>query len=382
MVIASALNYLDRQLLAAFAPTLKTEFSLTNEQYGLILLSFSVVYALFAPVFGLLIDRIGLAWGMSLAVAAWSGAGIATGLVSSFGSLLTCRAALGGAEAAAVPGFGKANGTYLLPREFALGAAVNQIGLSVGGIVAPLVAFTVAAAYGWRMAFILCGIIGLAWVPLWVYTARRIPAQPEPVRQTVRVGDMMRDRRFWALVAANILYMTLYTLWTNWTTLYFVEARGLTQAEANSRFAWIPPVFATAGGLAGGALAFRLIRAGVDVYRARMRICWLSAVLLLFTATVPLMPTAGWAAVAICFSYFWTTCMSTNVYAMPIDFFGSQRAAFGISGLTFAYGVMQAVVSPLIGRMIDVWGFSSVCVSLATLPLFAVLVLQLAGHEG
>ena len=218
MVIASALNYLDRQLLAAFAPTLKAEFTLTNEQYGLILLSFSVVYALFAPVFGLLIDRIGLAWGMSLAVAAWSGAGIATGLVSSFGSLLTCRAALGGAEAAAVPGFGKANGTYLLPREFALGAAVNQIGLSIGGIVAPLVASRLPphTAGAWRSSSAASsGLRGSRCG----FSRPGDPPRPEPVRQTVQVADMLRDRRFWALVAANILYMTMYTLWTNWTTL-------------------------------------------------------------------------------------------------------------------------------------------------------------------
>jgi len=111
-----------------------------------------------------------------------------------------------------------------------------------------------------------------------------------------------------------------------------------------------------------------------------MRICWVSAVLLLSTAAVPFMASAGWAAAAISFSYFWTLCMSTNVYAMPIDFFGAARAAFGVSALTFAYGVMQAVVSPLIGRMIDSYGFASVCVSFAVLPLLAVVILQITGR--
>ena len=223
----------------------------------------------------------------------------------------------------------------------------------------------------------VCGAVGLLWVPLWLYAARTIPSRvPAPSAQSMPVQEMFRDRRYWGLIVANMLYMTLYTLWANWTTLYFVEARGLTQDEANLRYAWIPPVLATAGGLAGGAAAFRLIRAGVGVTAARMRICWVSAVLLLTTAAVPLMPTPGWAAAAISFSYFWTLCISTNVYAMPIDYFGVSRAAFGVASLTFAYGLMQAFISPVIGRIIDLYGFSRVCAGSAILPLLGVAVLQ------
>jgi ACS family hexuronate transporter-like MFS transporter len=382
LILATALNYLDRQLLAALAPSLKSEFHLSNEQYGLVLLAFSLAYAATAPIAGLVIDRIGLTAGMSLAVAGWSTAGMLTGLVASFPALLACRGALGGTEAAAIPAFGKANALYLPPREFALGTAVNQIGISIGGIAAPLIAASVATLYGWRAAFVACGAAGLLWIPFWLYTARRIPSRVEVESAETRgTKSMLRDRRFWGLVLANLLYMTMYTLWTNWTTLYFVVARGMTQAAANARLAWIPPVFATAGGLAGGALAFRTIRAGVEPFAARMRICWISAILLLSTAAVPFMPTAGWAAAAISFSYFCTLAMSTNVYAMPIDFFGADRAAFGVSALTFAYGLMQAAVSPLIGRMIDSYGFTSVCGSFSALPLLAVVVLHVTGRQ-
>jgi ACS family hexuronate transporter-like MFS transporter len=379
LILATALNYLDRQLLAALAPSLKSEFHLSNEQYGLVLLAFSLAYASSAPASGLIIDRIGLRAGMSLAVAGWSVAGMLTGLVTSFPALLACRGALGGTEAAAIPAFGKANAVYLPAREFALGTAVNQIGISIGGIAAPLIAASVAAVYGWRAAFVVCGAAGLLWIPFWLFTARRIPSQVASAIGGVK--DMLEDRRFWGLIVANVLYMTTYTLWTNWTTLYFVDARGMTQADANARFAWIPPVFATAGGLASGALAFRTIRAGFEPFAARMRICWISGILLLSTAAVPLMPSDGWAAAAISFSYFCTLAMSTNVYAMPIDFFGPNHAAFGVSALTFSYGLMQAAVSPVIGRMIDSYGFTPVCGSLSVLPLLAVVVLHITGRQ-
>ncbi len=376
-LFSSSLNYLDRQLLAAVAPLLKSEFHLTDVDYGYVLLAFSVVYAITAPVAGLFIDRVGLNRGMSIAVGAWSLVGIATGFAGGLESLLLVRALLGAAEAAGIPGSGKTNATYLLPHELALGGAVNQIGLSIGGVAAPLLVGYLAGPFGWRSVFVLCGALGFVWIPVWLYTSSRVPVTEQVGGARVAgIGEIMRDRRFWGLVVANILYMTMYTLWTNWTTLYFVEARHMTQQQANREFAWIPPIFATAGGLAGGYIALRLISGGMDVTRARLTVCLWSAVLLLSTAAVPAMPTAGWAAAAISLSFFLVTAMSTNVYVMPIDYFGAARAAFGVSALTFAYGLMQAVVSPLIGSLIHRYGFGVVCVSFSVLPLVAYMVLR------
>src|SRR5207249_4271830 len=59
-VLSTALNYLDRLLLAALAPTLKSEFQLSNTQYGGLISVFSIVYAVMAPVAGWFIDRVGL----------------------------------------------------------------------------------------------------------------------------------------------------------------------------------------------------------------------------------------------------------------------------------------------------------------------------------
>ena len=43
---------------------------------------------------------------------------------------------------------------------------------------------------------------------------------------------MLRDRRLWAFAGANALSMVGYSLWTNWTTVYLVEAHRLTLVEA------------------------------------------------------------------------------------------------------------------------------------------------------
>ena len=376
-VLSTALNYLDRLLLAALAPTLKSEFHLSNAQYGGVISVFSIVYALTAPVAGWFIDRVGLNAGITVSMAVWSLAGMATGLTRSFSGLLASRTVLGIGEAAGIPCAGKANGVYLQPRELAFGTALNQVGITIGMVAAPLMVAAMAPVYGWRSVFVVCGAVGFVWIPVWWATTTRLPAKP--VEATVARGGVamiLRDRRIWGLAAANALVMTLYTLWTNWTTVYFVEQHHLTEIQANEHFAWIPSLFATLGGFAGGWMAFRSIRSGIDAVGARLRICWLAAAVLLLTAAVPLMPSPALAAALISFSFFWCLAISTNLYAMPIDFFGAGHAAFGVSILTASYGLMQTVLSPLIGGMVDHFGFSMVCVVLSVMPLAGIGILR------
>jgi ACS family hexuronate transporter-like MFS transporter len=376
-ILATALSFLDRQVLAALAPALKLEFQLSNEGYGWVVAAFSLAYALGALPMGLLVDRLGLNRGASVAVGLWSAAGVATGFVGGLGSLLACRAALGVAEAGGIPASGKAFASYLEPRERAMGTAVNQLGITLGMMGAPLLAGAVAVRFGWRAAFVATGLLGFLWIPLWLATARRIPPRAASSAAPAAVRDLVRDRRLWGLAIANVLLMTVYSLWMNWTTLYLVTAHSLSQAQANQRLAWIPPVFASLGALFGGWLSMRWAKAGVEVQAARVRASLVSALFLLGTAAVPWMPNAGWATALISLSFFWTVAMSANLYTMPLDMFGAARAGFAVSTLTFAYGLMQTFVSPLIGGLIDHYGFEPVCLGVAGLPLAAVGVLQL-----
>src|ERR1700685_2469075 len=155
------LNYLDRSLLQALAPTLEANFHLDHTQYGWIVSAFSLGYAFTAPLAGLFIDRVGLNLGAVIAVAAFSCTGAATGLAAGFLGLLGIRTAFGVTAAAGLPLFGKANAMYLEPSERAFGTAMNQVGISLGGALAPvIVAAMTARNYGWQTSFLLCGALG------------------------------------------------------------------------------------------------------------------------------------------------------------------------------------------------------------------------------
>ncbi len=380
--LSTALGFLDRQILAAMAPEVRVEFGLSNQDYGYLLAVFSVTYAMSAPLMGLLIDRIGLLRGASLAVGCWSAAGMATGLAGRFVTLMGCRAALGVTQSANIPASGKAWALYLRPGERALGSALNQIGISVGLVGAPLVAAWLAPLYGWRSVFFFTGGVGFLWIPLWVWVTSRVPpAEITAETKAPSVADMLRDRRLWTLMAANVLTMTIYSLWSNWTTVFLVEVHGLEQSLANRHFAWIPPVFAAAGGLAGGWLSMRLHRAGTELQRARRLVCWLGATALLATAAAPLLSSATLGTAVIAWSFFWTVAFSVNLYALPLDIYGPARAAFGVSSLTAAYGLMQTVISPAVGALIDRHGFEPVCLLLAGLPLVAAAILSTTGKR-
>jgi ACS family hexuronate transporter-like MFS transporter len=374
-VLCSAINYLDRQTLATLAPLVRAEFHLSNAQYGLILAVFSVAYMASAPFAGMLIDRVGLNRAMGLAVGVWSCAGICTGFTRGLGGLLGCRGVLGMSEAAGIPGAGKAIHRYLLPAERALGNAWNQAGVSLGLICAPPVATWIAMHYGWRQAFVVTGSLGLLWIPLWILTARAAgPRGDAAAHEGQTHGDLLRSPRLWALVAANALNMSVYSLWTNWTTLYLVEKHRLALAEANW-YAMIPPLVAALGGFGGGWLSLRWMRKGLPAVAARTRVCLVGALLALPTALIPWLPTAGWTAAGISLSILAVSAVSVNVYTIPLDIFGGARAAFTISMLVASYGAAQALISPVIGAMVDAHGYGPVCLVAAFLPLSAYAVL-------
>jgi MFS transporter, ACS family, hexuronate transporter len=375
-VLSSAINYLDRQTLATVAPLVRAEFHLSNAEYGLILTAFSIAYAASAPFAGMLIDRIGLNRAISLAIGVWSCAGIFTGFTRGLGGLLGCRSVLGMSEAAGIPAAGKAIHQYLLPAERALGNALNQAGVSLGLILAPPVATWIAVSYGWRQAFVVTGCLGLVWIPVWNWTAGAAArTTPAGSYEPQAVSELLRSPRLWALVIANALNMSVYSLWTNWTTLYLVDARRLTLARA-AWYAWIPPLIAMLGGFGGGWLSLRGVRAGLPAVTARTRVCLAGALLALPTMLIPVLPTAGWAVAGISLSILAVSAVSVNMYTIPLDTFGGARAAFAISMLVASYGAVQALISPAIGAVVDARGYGPVCLVGSLMPLAAYGVLR------
>lgn len=247
--------------------------------------------------------------------------------------------------------------------------------------MAPPLATAIALTYGWRWVFIACGVLGLLWIPLWLVTARKVPAAKVEVSpRTKTPAEILRAPMMWGFIAANLLAMTIYTFWTNWTTLYLINSFHLPLAVANT-YAPAPHFAAYVGGLAGGWLSmYWMKRRAVAALSARRRACWICSVATLSTALVPMLPSPLLATAGISLSMFAMTAWSVNLYTMPLDAFGGARAAFAVSLLTCAYGVTQAAVSPMIGRVADQYGYGPVCLAFSLMPLIATLVLHVTAE--
>ena len=379
-IVSSSLNYLDRTLLSLLSPFILAEMHLSMTQYGYLISAFSVPYAVSSLATGWMLDRFGINRTIAGAVSWWSAAAIGNGLVRSFGPLVASRVALGLGESAGVPAVGKNNAIYLKPEERALGAAANQIGLSFAGVVG---AFWVvyASKHGWRAPFVINGFLGLFWIPIWLTVSRRIPARYRQFEMLNTAAAkqsrfaIFKEPNLLLLMTANVLWMTGYSLWTNWITLYLVHVHHLTTQET-AKYVWIPPLISNAGGFFGGWLSLRWMKRNRTPLSARRKAVWVSAISSLFALLLPLAPNAAWATAGISLSYFFALAGSVNIYALPIDLYGPEQSGLALAGLTCAFGLLQTVISPLIGKLGDHNLFSQV-IWIATIPLLlSALVLM------
>jgi ACS family hexuronate transporter-like MFS transporter len=378
-IFASVLNYLDRQILATMVDIWRAhpEFPFTYDDYGLLLSVFSIAYALSALFVGWFVDRVGLNRGAGYAVALWAVASFGTGASHSVHQLLLWRALLGISEAGAIAAVTKAIAMYLLPPERAVGQATSQLGLSLGAGIAPAFAVYFSYRFSWHWAFYTAGLLSLAWIPLWLATARKIPPVALPKAGTASHSfGLLRDPKLWALMIANMLGMTVYSLWANWAPTFLIRVHHLTPPQA-SHYTWIVPLTGYLGALLGGAISWRLVRSGHSPVAARKRACLVSAIFLLATMAVPFLPNPALATAGMSFSFFWVCAWSTNHYTLPIDIYGAGRAAFGGASLVFAYGVMQSFISRPLAAVIERYGFGTVCLTFAWLPIASYLLVHL-----
>jgi MFS transporter, ACS family, hexuronate transporter len=378
-IFASILNYLDRQILATMVDIwrVRPEFPFTYDDYGLLLSVFSIAYALSALFVGWFIDRVGLNRGAGLAVAVWAIASFGTGASHSVHQLLVWRALLGISEASAIAAVTKAVAMYLLPPERAVGQAMSQLGLSLGAGIAPAFAVYFSYRYSWHWAFYAAGFVSLAWIPMWLATAKYIPAvAPLQVGKATHSFGLLRDPKLWALMIANMLGMTVYSLWANWAPTFLIRVYHLTPPQA-SHYTWIVPLTGYLGALLGGVISWRLVRSGHTPVAARKRACLVSAIFLLATMAVPLLPNPALATAGMSFSFFWVCAWSTNHYTLPIDIYGAGRAAFGGASLVFAYGIMQSFISRPLAAVIERYGFGPVCFAFAWLPIAGYVLVHL-----
>jgi hypothetical protein len=176
MMLVSTISYIDRNTLALLAPTILRDAHLSNEQYGFIISAFSIAYMLGNPLWGHVLDRIGVRAGMTAAVSLWTLASVSHVFAFGFRGFAIARAVLGFGEGATFPGSLRTVVQTLRPEQRSRGIAVAYSGGSLGAVITPVIITPVAAMWGWRGAFWATGAVGAAWLLLWMVLSKHIDA--------------------------------------------------------------------------------------------------------------------------------------------------------------------------------------------------------------
>ena len=183
---ATAINYVDRQMLGLLKPTLEQQFGWSEETYANdIVFTFQLAYAFGYIFFGNIVDRVGARLGYTAAFVIWTIAHMLHGAARSVVSFALVRLLLGVGESGNFPAGIKAVTEWFPKKERAFATGLFNAGSNVGAIVTPLILPFLVAGFGWRGAFVVSGAASLVWLVAWLALYRR-PRDSKILSETER----------------------------------------------------------------------------------------------------------------------------------------------------------------------------------------------------
>jgi ACS family hexuronate transporter-like MFS transporter len=383
LLLATMLNYMDRQTLSQSATDITRELGLSNAEYGRLEQAFGLAFAAGGLTLGFVADRVNLRWLYPAVLIAWSAAGFATGWARSFSDLMLCRVMLGFFEAGQWPCALTASQRLLSRRDRALGNSLLQSGASLGAVATPLVvqALVTDEPGSWRGPFQAIGVLGALWALIWVAAIRGGDLRPveagttrSPEVSTNTGGAFLR--RFLVLALVVVAINLCWHFYRAWMPKMLREQYGYQRTHVNyftSAFYAATDVGCLAAGFAVKLLATR----GWSVHRSRLLVYLACGLLTALSTVVALLP-PGPPMLA--------TLLLIGAGALglfPIYYSLTQELSARHQGkVTGALGCVAWLASALmhaqIGRWVDRTGsYSTVLFASGLLPLVGLAALAL-----
>jgi MFS transporter, ACS family, hexuronate transporter len=392
LTLSTILNFIDRQTLSILAPFLRDKFHISVEGYSHIVAAFLIAYSVMYTLGGRFVDWIGERSGMAICILWWSICTMLTGLASSAWSLGIVRFLLGLGEPGNSPAALKASTRWFPREERGLPIAIFSSGSAIGYILAaPLIA-ALTLRFGWRVAFLVPGLLGLLWLVAWlaIYgdplekTSLSKEDQAKLIRDHEQGGpdsqlppfrSLLKNRNVVALLFARFFSDPVSYFYAFWIPEYLTRERGFSLA-AIGMYAWIPFVAAAIGGMAGGRASDLLIQRGVSPAKARRIVLYISAAfapLGVFTSQVR---SASMAIFLMSVMSFVVYCWFINTAAIIPDIV-TERAVASVLGIVGTAGSASGVLFTfLVGFLVSHYSsYRAVFAILGSMHLIAAFIL-------
>ena len=264
------LNFLDRQLIGILAKPIQDALQISDGQLGLIGgLYFAMFYCFIAIPVGWFADRTSRVTVLSLACAIWSGATVACGLAANYTQLVVARMTVGFGEAGGVPpSYAIITDTYP-PGKRAAAFGIYNLGPAIGAAAGVAFGAAIAEAYGWRMPFIVVGVIGIVTALLVRFVIR------EPARGATDAAPVAKaaPAQFWptlrmffanpvlmlAALGSGATQFVTYGL-GNFAVLFLMRDKGMALGDVAIWYALVLVVGMGGGMIVSGRVIDRMTR--------------------------------------------------------------------------------------------------------------------------
>jgi FSR family fosmidomycin resistance protein-like MFS transporter len=381
-------HHLSTGVLVPLLPLLRQDFGLNYFQSGILVSSFSLSYGFGQVPMALLADRFSRRSLIVLGLIGTAFSAMAVGFTNAYWQMIPCFIALGLLGATYHAPASSFLSQSVPPEQRGRSLGTHLIGGSASFLLTPPVAVYIATwARTWRLSFLLLAVPALVMSALlWLTTrqlheARQIAEKaeltpslggsnpngsPKGARNpTISGWQIIRAIGILALISISIqmVFASVYS----YLPLYLVDHHGITPEYAGIMVGLVAGA-GIVGGPLGGSLSDRLGRKQVILLSLSV------AGPLLFATTRA--PAGIWLPLSLA---IYGTSISTRMPAMEsliADVVPSRRLAT-VLGIYYLLGQeTSGVVTPLVGRLIDLRGLDPVFTGLA-LGLCLVSVMAL-----
>ena len=346
--VATALSFLDRQVLSISIIRIKEDFHISDVEYGFINTGFLVSYAIMFTVGGIIIDRIGSRKGLAWSVGIWSFATMLHSLANNALQFGLFRFFLGLGEGGAFPGAIRAVVEWIPKNRQALANGIAIGGSALGAVVAPPLCVYLINVIGWRGIFLVTSAIGFVWVIGWLLLPKnknKLLAEEIIEKPKISLGksltNLLRFKEAWVFISIRFLLDPILYFYMFWIPKYMNEARGADIAQIGSLF-WIPFLALGISNMLGGWISDSVFRKTASLNKARKYMMGIAALMTMPALFVKYAPSSEWVIVILSIVFFAHGLWITNYITSIGDIFGKSSTST-IVGFSGSAGAVSAI---------------------------------------